>query len=198
MAAIFHWLAGTLAGDDPALGWSELEVTGPSQVVKSLTRITNLLFTADAEPAEEERWQREAERVRLFEAATGGVPAPPYGSWWLEGCLGGETSRAVANFYREEGLQPGNGPADYLSTELELVQFLLRHQRAGRLTGQEETASSARQREHEFISLFLLPWVPDFCTAGRRATTDHFWIAIFDLLETLLHAEQARLGATKT
>ena len=50
------------------------------------------------------------------EIAPGGVPAPPYGSWWMESTLEGETSREVARFYQEEGLrsETGSGPADYL------------------------------------------------------------------------------------
>ena len=185
-----RWLAGTLAGDDPAAGWPELTTadTPAAPAAEPAQRLSSLLESFDAA----RRQACEAERVRLLVTAPGGVPAPPYGSWWLEGRLQGETTAAVAELYRQEGVEPGAGPADYLPAELELVQLLLRHQLAARITGQAELAERARQSERLFLERYLAPWVPRFCAAGREATADHFWLAVFDLLEALLSGELSR------
>ncbi len=190
MARLFRWLAGVMAGDDPAADWPELtpELL-PSRIECLLTAISTQL----AQTAGRQRWQHEAERVRLLETAPGGAPVPPYGSWWLERCLQGRTTAAVAEVYRRQGITHGSGPADYLPAELELVQLLLRHQLAARLTGQNDLAEHAGRSEHDFLEALVLPWVPRFCGAGRRESDTPFWRCLFDLLELTLSCEHRRI-----
>jgi TorA maturation chaperone TorD len=139
----------------------------------------------------------EAERVRLFVNAPGGVPAPPYGSWWLEETLQGRSTEEVAAFYRQEGLQSsgGAGPADYLPAELEFLHFLLQHQRAARVTRSESLEQQGRESERQFLERFLLPWLPAFCSGARQATADPFWLSVFDLLEAFIAGEVEATGA---
>jgi len=137
----------------------------------------------------------ESERVRLFVNAPEGVAAPPYGSWWTEGCLQGRTTSEVAEFYRHEGLepQPGGGPADYLGAELEFLHFLLQHQHAAAVTRQPELERHSRLRERAFLDRHVLTWVPGFCKAGREATNDRVWLGLFDLLQAFVEDEARRV-----
>jgi len=148
--------------------------------------------------AEAERIRLESERVRLFVNAREGVAAPPYGSWWKEGCLQGRTTSEVAEFYRGEGLepQPSAGPADYLGAELEFLHFLLQHQHAAVVTRQPELERHSRLRERAFLERHVLTWVPGFCAAGRTATRDRFWHGLFDLLQAFVEDEARRVGGT--
>lgn len=139
----------------------------------------------------------ESERIRLFVNAPGGIPLPPYGSWWMEGTLQGESTEKVAEFYLDEGLQqaPSAGPADYLPAELEFLHFLLQHQLAAQVTGSESLERMGREREREFLERFLLPWLPAFCNEGRRATSNPIWLAVLDLLMKFVEAEAVSSGA---
>jgi TorA maturation chaperone TorD len=130
----------------------------------------------------------EAERIRLFVNAPGGIPLPPYGSWWMDGKLMGPSCTALAEFYREEGLRSseGAGPVDYLPAELEFLHFLLQHKLAATLTHQDDQVAQIQARIQEFQDRFLLPWVPELCRKGRENTKDRFWLGVFDALERFI------------
>jgi len=112
----------------------------------------------------------------------GGVPAPPYGSLYLErdGILMGQSSLKVLEAYRAEdlSLEGGGEPPDYLATELEFLYYLV---------GQEEEALSRRDvegardktvKQKAFVSELLSPWVSVFClrvAKDRNAHPLYFW-----------------------
>jgi TorA maturation chaperone TorD len=173
-----RWLSATIAGPNP------LPLPNPKTA-----GIDEILAEGElAEPIE-------SERVRLFVNGPGGVPAAPYGSWWLEGTLEGQSTQQVQACYLREGLriEDRTGPADYLPTEFEFLSFLLHHQRAARITDSPELERQSRERELEFIQTHLLPWVPQFCQAGHAATDDPFWNTVFDLVLGFVEKEAARL-----
>jgi TorA maturation chaperone TorD len=180
------WISATIAGPDP----------GP---FPDTAGIDEFLKTGDGFPpdhAEDDRMNRiESERVRLFVNGPGGVPAAPYGSWWLEGTLEGRSTEQVLACYLREGLkvEAGTGPADYLPTEFEFLSFLLHHQRAARMTDAPDLEQQSCERESEFIETQMLSWVPRFCEAGRAATSDPFWNTLFDLVSGFIETEAARL-----
>lgn len=134
----------------------------------------------------------EAERVRLFVNASGGVPAPPYASWWMERTVRGAAAERAAVFYRADGLDTlaGAGPADSLAVELEYVHYLLQHQRAARATDEPRLEAQAREREARFLQEHVRPWIPAFVRAARSATREETWIAAVELLEAFLAAEE--------
>ena len=135
--------------------------------------------------------------ARHVDSIPDGVAAPPYGSWWTEGCLQGRATSEVAEFYRGEGLEPRpeSGPADYLGAELEFLHFLLQHQHAAAVTRQPELERHSRRRERVFLERHLLTWLPAFCDAGRKATGDPVWLGLFDLLQVFVEEEARRVGA---
>ena len=162
-SALAHWLSTTLAGQYDSSGETPPDIPAPSD-------------------------RTETERVRMFVNAPGGIPMPPYGSWWIDGALMGPSSIELATFYHQEGLRSaeGSGPVDYLPAELEFLHFLLQHQLAAALTNQVDLVVQTREREKEFLDRFVLPWVPDFCRKGKEVTEDPFWLAVFDLLERFI------------
>lgn len=138
----------------------------------------------------------ESERVRLFVNAPGGVPVPPYGSWWTESTLCGEIAATAAAMLREDGLElePGAGPADAIPVCLEYLRFLLQHQRAAHLTRQPQLERAARSREQRFLAEVLDPWIAPFCRAVRDATREPFWSEAASVLESFVAAERERVS----
>lgn len=190
-SGLARWLSAVFSGApessrEPALPWG-----GTDSLARCALRVRELAPVDEAGAR-----QRESERVRLFVNAPEGVAAPPYGSWWTEGCLQGRTTAEVAEFYRAEGLEPlpGAGPADYLGAELEFVHFLLQHQHAAAVTRQPGLELHSRRRESVFLERHVLTWVPGFCAAGRGATRDPFWLGLFDLLQAFVEDEARRVG----
>lgn len=170
-----------LSGPCGTGNWEPPESGGPAN--PQLAAIGKKISSSCPKPESGDRL--EAERVRLFVNAPGGVPAPPYGSWWIEGTLSGRTTEQVADRYLAEGLQIQHrtGPADYLPTELEFLSFLLHHQLAARMTGAEDLERESREREQDFLRLHMRNWIPAFCRAGRAATHEPYWKAVFDAAE---------------
>jgi TorA maturation chaperone TorD len=187
-SALARWLSDLFSGHgDPSAAPPPTDRLPPA-VSGAATRLGAIPSASDL------RDRVESERVRLFVNAPGGVPAPPYGSWWLDGTLAGSSTAAVEAIYADEGLRPGSGagPADFLPTELEFVHFLLQHQIAARRTGATDLEHDARRRERRFLDDHVVRWIPPFLAAAREATADPTWIAAFDLLEHLLDDEVRR------
>ena len=125
----------------------------------------------------------------LFINRLGGVPAPPYGSVYLDddGQVMGASSRRVMQFYQQAGLVVESPePPDFLATELEFLYFLADRE------GNSEGAEAARARIDFFNELFF-PWIAPFCQ--RLATADphpcYGWAAT--LLLAFSQQEEERL-----
>jgi len=199
----FRWFGLILVGENPVSNWLEMMTPLPSQsdMVPVLGRIDLMMM------ALEERRQKhvtddsqvhdpcllwEAERIGLFETGPGGVPAPPYGSWWMDGQIMGDSTAEVAAFYRREGLSPEGGPADFLSTELEFLLLLI-------LNGQQKPNQSTTPptgvmaRQAQFMDKFMLPWVLSFCIAGKKAARTEFWWNALQALQSMFGIERNRL-----
>jgi putative dimethyl sulfoxide reductase chaperone len=102
----------------------------------------------------------------LFINRLGGVPAPPYGSVYLDddGQVMGPSALRVAQCYQQEGLVVDSPePPDFLATELEFLFYLADLETAG------ERVESAHARTVFFNELFF-PWITPFCQ--RLAAAD--------------------------
>ena len=101
---------------------------------------------------------------RLFINAFPHVFAPPYGSIYLEkeGRVSAKTTSEVLRFYHEAGFtlkEDLHDLPDHIAHELEFM---------GILADQESRASGSEKIKLEeiqmnFLSRFILPWVPTFC-----------------------------------
>lgn len=141
----------------------------------------------------------EAEQVRLFVNAPGGIPAPPYASYYLDGTLLGPSCAWVAQEYRRQALEVdtrAGQPADFAGTELEYLYFLCRHQIAARLTGDDAARDAAARAEARFFRTHLALWLPRFLRDVRSAAPDGVVGRVADLLEAFCREESARLAAT--
>jgi len=95
----------------------------------------------------------------LFINRLGGVPAPPYGSVYLDddGQVMGPSTLRVAQCYQQAGLVIDSPePPDFLATELEFLFYLVDLEGAGK---KEESACVQRLFFHELF----LPWITPFC-----------------------------------
>jgi len=73
--------------------------------------------------------EHQSEFVRLFMAAPGGVPAPPYASYYINSqkLLFQEGLEQVMEYYQKAGLEPASKsePPDHLSLELALASHMI-------------------------------------------------------------------------
>jgi putative dimethyl sulfoxide reductase chaperone len=125
-------------------------------------------------------------QTRLFVNATGGVGAPPYASWYLDGALQGPSTVLVTEAYAGQCLavaaQSGQ-PPDYIATELEFLHFLGRHQEAARLTDDHSALIAARDAETRFLEAHFFRWVPRFSRAIRHAAPGPVFAGVADVLD---------------
>jgi TorA maturation chaperone TorD len=92
----------------------------------------------------------QGEYVRLFINALPEVPCPPYGSFYLEGALMGESTVQVSNLYLSYGYQTDE-MADHIAVELEFLALLA-------------TLSEIEAAPGDYDSLLdhLRSWTPEF------------------------------------
>jgi TorA maturation chaperone TorD len=134
----------------------------------------------------------EVERVRLFVNAAGGVPAPPYASWYLDGTLGGPSTAGVLEAYAAQCLEvapDGGQPPDHIAVELEFLHLLCRHQLAARATRDAPALAAARAAETAFLSGHFRRWVPRFAAAIRGAAPGPLFASAADALTALCGEE---------
>lgn len=104
----------------------------------------------------------------LFINRRGGVPAPPYGSVYLDhaGGLMGETTAKVAEWYAAMGLrqEAGGEPADHLATELEFLFYLVEREEVALERRDPAAARAATLDQARFFAGLFAPWVGQFCS----------------------------------
>jgi TorA maturation chaperone TorD len=125
----------------------------------------------------------------LFINRLGGVPAPPYGSVYLDdaGQVMGPSSLRVVQCYQDAGLVVDSPePPDFLATELEFLFYLADLEAAGK--GEE----SARAQRLFFNELFL-PWIIPFCQRLAAAAPHPFYAWAATLLLAFCRREEGRL-----
>jgi len=88
--------------------------------------------------------------VNLFINALPEVPCPPYGSFYLEGILMGQSTVQVKNIYHEYGLQTEEMP-DHIAVELEFLAML-----------STIAAHDPVQQDYDFLLNHLRQWTPEF------------------------------------
>jgi TorA maturation chaperone TorD len=138
----------------------------------------------------------DADQVRLFINAPGGVPAPPYASWYLDGELLGPSTQFPADAYARHGLEidaSAGAPLDALPVELEFLAFLARHERAARVTGDESALADVLRSRRHFLEHHAALWMPAFVAAVRAGAPGPVFAAAITLLDDWLRVERVRL-----
>jgi TorA maturation chaperone TorD len=140
--------------------------------------------------------QAQADHVRLFLNAPGGVAAPPYASWYLDGQLMGPATTWAARAYASQGLEAEPGarePADYIGAELEFMYFLVRHEMAARRTGDGEALRASLASQARFVREHLAHWLPAFIERIRAHQPGAVFAAAVGLLDLVLQDDKHRL-----
>ncbi|MHC4827842.1 MAG: TorD/DmsD family molecular chaperone [Planctomycetota bacterium] len=91
------------------------------------------------------------------------VPAPPYGSVYLEddGRVCGESTMDMIARYGEEGLRVTlKEPADHVAIELEYMYLLVVRQMEATAAGDEPTAARYLEKQRDFLQTHLGAWMP--------------------------------------
>ncbi len=135
------------------------------------------------------------EYTRLFINAFPHVVAPPYGSIYLEkaGLFYGKTTLELLRFYQEIGFtlrEDLKGLPDHITHELEFM---------GILAGDESQASwnekiKLEETQMNFLSRFILPWVPTFCEKVAEHSRYPFYRYLGNLTKEFINFERNYLG----
>jgi DMSO reductase family type II enzyme chaperone len=135
------------------------------------------------------------EYTRLFINASPYVIAPPYGSIYLErdGLGYGKSTSEVLRFYHEVGFtlkEDLKDIPDHIAHELELMANL----------ASEESQASGNEKirleeiQMNFLSRFILPWVPTFCQKVTEHSRSLFYKNLGNLTEEFINFEKNYLG----
>ena len=154
--------------------------------------MTALCTALDRMPADDTR----RDHVRLFVNAPGGAAAPPYASWYLDERLCGPAADRVAALYAAHGVErcaDSGEPADYLSTELEFLYFLTRHELAADATGDRLALRDVLAAQRTFVVGHVARWVPAFTARVREAQPGPVFAAAVTVLDAVTHADVVRL-----
>ncbi len=135
------------------------------------------------------------EYTRLFSNGFPHVVAPPYGSVYLEkeGLVFGKTTSEVLYFYHERGFPLKEDIGDLPDHIAHQQDFM------GILTGQEtQTSGNEKVKLEEvqmnFLSRFILPWVPAFCDRIAKGSHSSFYRALGNLTREFINFERNYLG----
>lgn len=138
----------------------------------------------------------------LFINRLGGVPAPPYGSVYLddEQQLHGASTRAVAETYQAAGvtLDASTEPPDFLATELEFLYYLVGKEEDAFKRRELAAAQEAVAKQLHFLETFLAPWAGEFCRRVAAAEPHPFYGWAADALAGFLAAEKEWLNKAAT
>ncbi len=105
--------------------------------------------------------------VSLFINALPEVPCPPYGSYYIEGVLMGETTVRLGKMYREYGFQITE-MADHIAVELEFLALLTV------LLKQNDPV----QEDHQFLLAHLRQWTPKFFSRVEQNDQTGFYSGV--------------------
>jgi len=140
----------------------ELVQTLPAEMAEIASRLG--IDGADGEAAAAPQALEEA-YTRLFIARLGGVPAPPYGSVYLDdGTLMGPSTQQVLACYEAAGLafEATGEPPDFLATELEFLYYLVGQEEQALARRDLAAAKTQTRRQREFLERWLQSWLEPF------------------------------------
>jgi TorA-specific chaperone len=191
---IIELAAAVFRGPSPE-GWQALAEVGlpdlRARVPQRLGHFTGILDNLQAATAADPR-ELEAEYVRLFIAAGGGVAAPLYESCHTGGKpqVMGESALSMRRRLAEAGLEQAgssNEPPDHLAVELEYLYHLLATGWTGDDSGDApEPEAAAEAAGIAFASEVMLPWVGRFAAALDAGQPHPAYASCANLLLALL------------
>lgn len=125
------------------------------------------------------------------------VPAPPYGSVYLEAGrkLLGDSTLDVITRYRSAGIEVNpeqQDLPDHVAIELEFAAFLAAMELHALSEGNDEARRSAVTQQASFLDDHLCEWIPKFAGAVRDCDPPRFYDALLSCTELFLAEELSR------
>jgi len=135
------------------------------------------------------------EYSRLFISAFPHLIAPPCGSLYLEkeGLISAKTASEVVRFCHEAGFplkEDLHDLPDHIAHELEFMGTLAAEE--GRASGNEKI--KLEEIQMNFLSRFILPWVPIFCEKVVEHSHYPFYHHLGNLTKQFINFEKNYLG----
>jgi len=136
----------------------------------------------------------EIEYTRLFVNAYPGIPAPPYGSIYLEkdGLVWGDTTADVVKIYIEAGLRMSDDfhdVPDHIAAEFEFVWYLLGEELKAKEEEDQERGLKMSSIQKLFLTNHLLKWAPSFLDKVIGSTRSLFYREISLLAREFIKIE---------
>ena len=152
-------------------------------------------FQAISAIGEGEQQGMAREYKRLFTDAFPHAIAPPYGSFYLEkdGLVSAKATAEVLHFYHEAGFtlkEDLRDLPDHIAHELEFMGILASEE--GQAMGNEKIRLEETQMN--FLSRFILPWVPAFCNTVVEHSHYSFYHHLGNLTKEFIDFEKNYLG----
>lgn len=122
------------------------------------------------------------------------VPAPPYGSVYLEqaGLLMGDSTLAVAKIYQEQGLslsEDTRDMPDHIAAELEFMYFLTSCARNALHDADRTRAVDYHHTGRLFLERFLGPFAVALSQKIEQETSNAFYLALAQCLRVFVLAD---------
>jgi TorA maturation chaperone TorD len=125
------------------------------------------------------------------------LAAPPYGSVYLDGArrVMGDSTIETMKLYEAAGLVLDDiqkEAPDHIAIELEFLYYLTIKSIEAVSKGDNELFVQFEDIRSEFINNFLGKWVGPFCQNIREKTTNSFYLALSDCLESSISCLRKR------
>lgn len=127
------------------------------------------------------------------------VPAPPYGSVYLENgrTVMGESTLDAARRYRQAGLAVTvdfKAPADHVAAELEFMYLLVFQGIAVAAEGDDLLFEENLERRGAFLVIHLGAWADDFCRSVEKSAGTDFYRSLAAATRIFIAEEAALFG----
>lgn len=136
------------------------------------------------------------EYARLF-VGPSALPAPPYGSCYLEGGrVMGKSTLDVERWFSRQGLMllPGfKELPDHIAVEMNFMSFLSDFELEALDAGDRERAIMYRSEQERFLTAHPLTWVPSFTAAVEKNSRLPYYSAAAGILRHALFQEEKYL-----
>jgi TorA maturation chaperone TorD len=135
------------------------------------------------------------EYTRIFINAFPHIIAPPYGSFYMEkeGLVSAKTTSEVLHFYYEAGFtfkEDLYDLPDHITHELKFMEMLASEE--SQASGSEKI--KLEEIQMNFLSRFILPWVPTFCDKIAENSHHPFYHHLANLTKEFINFEKNYLG----
>jgi TorA maturation chaperone TorD len=126
--------------------------------------------------------------------------APPYGSVYLDAgrTVMGESTVRIAEYYRKHGFVLGEDirePADHIAIELEFMSLLAFRQRESEGSGDMDAVRHSIAAQHDFLRVFLLPFLKPFAKAVYEDDEAPFYSALARCTAAFAEDDAAVVGS---